>query len=89
LDPFLVRQVCKKKLYKKNNNLLINEILFKAYIGHPAFKKMGAKQAYSIIHGLVYLPLCFLGITALLISIIAIVSINPIVVSIFIIIKKK
>jgi hypothetical protein len=49
---------------------------------------MGAKQAYSIIHGLAYLPLCFLGITALLISIIAIVSINPIVVSIFVTIKK-
>jgi AGZA family xanthine/uracil permease-like MFS transporter len=54
---------------------------FKAYIGHPAFKKMGAKQGYSIIHGLAYLPLCFLGINALLISIIAIVSVNPIVVS--------
>ena len=62
-------------IYK--NILLIN----KAYIGHPAFKKMGAKQAYSIIHGLSYLPLCFLGINALLISIIAIVSVNPIVVS--------
>jgi len=43
---------------------------------------MGAKQAYSIINGLAYLPLCFLGINALLISILAIVSINPIVVSI-------
>jgi hypothetical protein len=50
---------------------------------------MGAKQAYSIINGLAFLPLCFLGITALLISIIAIVSINPIVVSISTIILKK
>ena len=52
-----------------------------AYIGHPAMKKMGAKQAYSVIHGLSYLPLCFFGISGVLISIIAVVSINPIVVS--------
>ncbi|CAF1602014.1 unnamed protein product [Adineta ricciae] len=50
------------------------------YIGHSAYKKMGAKQAYSVLHGIVYLPLCFLGLNALLISIIAIVSINPIVI---------
>ncbi|CAF2879522.1 unnamed protein product [Rotaria sp. Silwood2] len=50
------------------------------YIGHPAFKKMGAKQAYIVLNGLAFLPLCFLGITALLISIIAVVSINPIVI---------
>lgn len=45
-------------------------------------KKMGAKQAYSIIHGLSYLPLCFFGISGVLLSIIAVVAINPIVVSI-------
>ncbi|UJR30783.1 hypothetical protein I4U23_018303 [Adineta vaga] len=56
------------------------------YIGHSAFKKMGAKQAYSIAHGIVYLPLCFLGLNALFISIIAIVSINPIVIFIGLII---
>jgi hypothetical protein len=44
-------------------------------------KKMGAKQAYSVIHGLSYLPLCFLGFSGMLISIIAVVAINPIVVS--------
>jgi hypothetical protein len=44
-------------------------------------KKMGAKQAYSIIHGFTYLPLCFFGISGVLISIIAVVAINPIVVS--------
>lgn len=64
--------------------LLINYYynLISAYIGHPAFKKMGARQGYSIIHGFSYLPLCFFGINALLVSIIAIVSINPIVVRI-------
>jgi len=51
-----------------------------AYIGHPAFKKMGARQGYSILHGLSYLPLCFLGINALLISVLAIQAINPIIV---------
>ncbi|CAF1148228.1 unnamed protein product [Rotaria sp. Silwood1] len=50
------------------------------YIGHPAFKKMGAKQAYVVLNGLTFLPLCFLGITAFLISVIAVVSINPIVI---------
>jgi len=42
---------------------------------------MGAKQAYSVINGLSYLPLCFLGFSGMLISIIAVVAINPIVVS--------
>jgi hypothetical protein len=56
-------------------------LYFLAYIGQPAMKKMGAKQAYSVIHGLSYLPLCFFGISGVLISIIAVVAINPIVVS--------
>jgi hypothetical protein len=43
---------------------------------------MGAKQAYSIANGLAFLPLCFFGINALLLSIIAIVSVNPIIVRI-------
>jgi hypothetical protein len=51
-----------------------------AYIGHPAMKKMGAKQAYSIINGLAFLPLCFFGMNALLLSVIAAVSVNPIIV---------
>lgn len=50
------------------------------FIGHPAFKKMGAKQAYSIANGLAFLPLCFFGINALLLSIISIVSVNPIII---------
>ncbi|CAF1646733.1 unnamed protein product [Rotaria magnacalcarata] len=50
------------------------------FIGHPAFKKMGAKQAYSIANGIAFLPLCFFGINALLLSIIAIVSVNPIII---------
>ena len=48
---------------------------------------MGAKQAYSIANGLAFLPLCFFGINALLLSIIAMVSVNPIIVNIEIQIK--
>ena len=43
---------------------------------------MGAKQGYSILNGLSFLPLCFFGINAFLLSVIAIVSVNPIIVSI-------
>ncbi len=49
---------------------------------------MGAKQAYSIANGLAFLPLCFFGINALLLSIIAMVSVNPIIVNIEIQIKN-
>ena len=62
---------------------MITCFFFLAFIGHPAFKKMGAKQAYSIANGIAFLPLCFFGINALLLSIIAIVSVNPIIVNIF------
>ncbi|UJR14306.1 hypothetical protein I4U23_001300 [Adineta vaga] len=57
-----------------------------AYIGQPAMKKMGARQAYSIIHGLTYVPLCFFGFSGVLMSIIAVVAINPIVIFIGLII---
>jgi hypothetical protein len=56
---------------------------FYSYFSHSAFKKIDAKQAYSIIHGLTYLLSCFLGVSALLISIIVIVSINLIVIGFF------
>jgi len=51
-----------------------------AYIGHPAMKKMGAKQGYSLVNGVVFLPLCFFGINAFIMSLIAIVAVNPIIV---------
>ncbi|CAF4038707.1 unnamed protein product [Rotaria sordida] len=50
------------------------------YIGHPAFKKMGARQSYSIINCLIYVPLCFFGIIALFLRIIAIVAVNPVII---------
>ncbi|CAF1585505.1 unnamed protein product, partial [Rotaria magnacalcarata] len=51
-----------------------------AYIGQPAMKKMSAKQAYSLINGFSYLPLCFLGVSSVLISVIAVVAINSVVI---------
>jgi hypothetical protein len=50
-------------------------------------KKLGAKQAYSVIHGFSYLPLCFFGFSGVLIKIIAVAAINPLVVSLLIIKK--
>lgn len=42
---------------------------------------MGARQAYSVINCLIYLPLCFFGIIGLFLRIIAVVSVNPVIVS--------
>ncbi|CAF0754359.1 unnamed protein product [Adineta steineri] len=50
------------------------------YIGHPAYKKMGARQAYSIINCLIYVPLCFFGIIALFLRTIAVVAVNPVII---------
>ena len=52
-----------------------------AYIGHPAYKRMGARQAYSLINCLIYIPLCFFGIIGLVLSIITVVAVNPVIVS--------
>ncbi|CAF1212343.1 unnamed protein product [Adineta steineri] len=59
------------------------------FIGHPAFKKMGAKQAYSIANGIAFLPICFFGIHALLLSVITIVSVNPIIIFIGLVICSE
>ena len=42
---------------------------------------MGARQAYSAINCLIYLPLCFFGIIALFLRVIAVVAVNPVIVS--------
>ena len=52
-----------------------------AYIGQPAYKKMGARQAYSVINCLIYLLLCLFGIIALFLRVIAVVAVNPVIVS--------
>jgi AGZA family xanthine/uracil permease-like MFS transporter len=62
---------------------MMSLIFVLAYIGHPAIKRMGGKQGYSLVNGVVFLPLCYLGINAFIMSLIAIVAVNPIVVSFF------
>lgn len=49
------------------------------YIGHPAYKRSGAKTGYSLINGAIYLILSWFGILALLQSIVNQATIGPIV----------
>ena len=48
------------------------------YIGHPGWKTMGGRIGYSLATGVGVGVLCFLGLTALLLSLIPLVSIVPI-----------
>ena len=48
------------------------------YIGHPGWKAMGGRIGYSLFTGIGIAILCFLGLTALLLSIIPLVAIIPI-----------
>jgi len=48
------------------------------YIGHPGWKAMGGRIGYSLATGIGVGLLCFLGLTALLLSVIPLVSIVPI-----------
>jgi AGZA family xanthine/uracil permease-like MFS transporter len=48
------------------------------YIGHPGWKAMGGRIGYSLGTGLCMAAVCFLGLTALLLSLIPLVAIVPI-----------
>lgn len=48
------------------------------YIGHPGWKAMGGRIGYSLATGVGVGLICFLGLTALLLSLIPLVSIVPI-----------
>lgn len=48
------------------------------YIGHPGWKAMGGRIGYSLATGIGMAVLCFLGLTALLLSVIPLVAIVPI-----------
>ncbi|WP_058910513.1 hypothetical protein [Entomohabitans teleogrylli] len=48
------------------------------YIGHPGWKAMGGRIGYSLGTGVCMALVCFLGLTALLLSIIPLVAIVPI-----------
>lgn len=48
------------------------------YIGHPGWKAMGGRIGYSVVTGISVALMCFLGLTAFLLSVIPLVSIVPI-----------
>jgi AGZA family xanthine/uracil permease-like MFS transporter len=48
------------------------------YIGHPGWKAVGGRIGYSLATGIFIALVCFLGLTALLLSIIPLVAILPI-----------
>jgi AGZA family xanthine/uracil permease-like MFS transporter len=48
------------------------------YIGHPGWKSVGGRVGYSLATGVVISLVCFLGLTALLLAMVPLVSILPI-----------
>ena len=50
----------------------------RVYIGHPGWKAVGGRVGYSLATGVVIALVCFLGLTALLLAIVPLVSILPI-----------
>jgi AGZA family xanthine/uracil permease-like MFS transporter len=48
------------------------------YIGHPGWKAVGGRIGYSLATGVVIAFVCFLGLTALLLAVIPLVTILPI-----------
>src|SRR5215467_3371802 len=48
------------------------------YIGHPGWKSVGGRVGYSLATGVVISLVCFLGLTALLLAVVPLVTILPI-----------
>mmetsp|Transcript_18133 Transcript_18133/g.28886 ORF Transcript_18133/g.28886 Transcript_18133/m.28886 type:complete len:590 (-) Transcript_18133:191-1960(-) len=48
------------------------------FIGHPAFKAMGARVAYNALTAAVFIVVCFTGLSAMVLGIVAIEALNPI-----------
>jgi len=48
------------------------------YIGHPGWKSVGGRVGYSLATGIVISLVCFMGLTALLLAVVPLVSILPI-----------
>ncbi len=48
------------------------------YIGHPGWKAVGGRIGYSVATGVVISAVCFLGLTAMLLAVVPLVSILPI-----------
>lgn len=49
------------------------------YIGHPAHKRNGAKVGYSLANGIIYLILSWIGVLAIMQSVVNAATIGPIV----------
>lgn len=49
------------------------------YIGHPAYKQMGASRGYSLLNGIVYFIMGFTGLHALFDSLIGKISVYPVI----------
>lgn len=49
------------------------------FIGHSAFKEMGAKIGYSIMCGLATVLVCFSGLAAVVLKIVPVEALNPII----------
>src|SRR5499427_7526188 len=58
--------------------LMGNPFINAVYIGHPGWKAMGGRIGYSAATGLMVVVLSWLGIIALLISLVPVVAISPI-----------
>jgi len=58
--------------------LMGNPFINAVYIGHPGWKAMGGRIGYSAATGVMVIALSWLGILALLVSIIPVVAISPI-----------
>lgn len=50
------------------------------YIGHPAYKSMGARQGYSVVNAILIAILYFTGLVAPLFAIIELESVHPIII---------
>jgi AGZA family xanthine/uracil permease-like MFS transporter len=59
------------------------------YIGHPGWKAVGGRIGYSLATGIVIGIVCFLGLTALLLAVIPLVTILPILLFIGLIIGAQ
>mmetsp|Transcript_16279 Transcript_16279/g.24538 ORF Transcript_16279/g.24538 Transcript_16279/m.24538 type:complete len:587 (+) Transcript_16279:54-1814(+) len=56
------------------------------FIGHPAFKAMGARVTYNALTALTFVIVCFTGLTAVVLGIVSIESLNPILIFVGIIV---
>lgn len=49
------------------------------FIGHPTFKEMGAKFGHNVLCGFAMIAVCFSGVTAPLLRLVPVESLNPII----------